>query len=78
MKNNNCILCQSNNKTIVARQDFEDLLPEHDRFLAQHLWYFSESVLEKIFRDSGFKVIKIESHNTIRERKDLVSLLLKE
>jgi SAM-dependent methyltransferase len=59
-------------------RDFKDLPPEHDRFLAQHLWYFSENVLEKMFRDAGFKVVTIESHNTIRERKNLVSLLLKE
>jgi 2-polyprenyl-3-methyl-5-hydroxy-6-metoxy-1,4-benzoquinol methylase len=24
MKNNNCILCQSNNKTVIARQEFKD------------------------------------------------------
>ena len=59
-------------------RDFEELHPEHDRFLAQHLWYFSEGVLEKMFEDVGFKVVKIESHNTIRKRKNLVSLLLKE
>jgi SAM-dependent methyltransferase len=59
-------------------RDFKEIPPEHDRFLAQHLWYFSEGVLEKMFEDVGFKVVKIESHNTIRERKNLVSLLLKE
>ena len=58
--------------------DFEELPPEHDRFLAQHLWYFSRVVLEKMFKDAGFKVIKIESQKTIRGRNNLVSLLLKE
>ena len=58
--------------------DFEELPPEHDRFLAQHLWYFSRVVLEKMFKDTGFKVIKIESQKTIRGRNNLVSLLLRE
>ena len=58
--------------------DFEELSPEHDRFLAQHLWYFSRAVLEKMFKAVGFKVIKIESLKTIRGRNNLVSLLLKE
>ena len=58
--------------------DFEELPLDHDRFLAQHLWYFSKVVLERMFKDSGFKIIKIESQKTIRGRNNLVSLLLKE
>lgn len=58
--------------------DFQELPPEHDRFLAQHLWYFSRAVLEKMFKDVGFKIIKIESQITIRGRNNLVSLVLKD
>ena len=59
-------------------RDFKELPPEHDRFLSQHLWYFSEDVLDKMFETVGFKILKIESHNTIRERKNIVSLLVRE
>ena len=58
--------------------DFQELSPEHDRFLAQHLWYFSSKVLTKIFQDIGFSVVKIERQKTIRGRNNLVSLLLKD
>ena len=57
--------------------DFKELPPEHDRFWMAHLWYFSKPVLEKMFKDTGFKVKRIESQNTIRKRNNLVSLLLK-
>ena len=58
--------------------DFEELPPEHDRFLAQHLWYFSVDTLKKIFEKTDFNVIKVESQKTIRGRNNLVALLLKE
>ena len=58
--------------------DFEELPSKHDRFLAQHLWYFSRAVLKKMFEDTGFKVVKIDSQKTIRGRNNLISLLLKE
>jgi SAM-dependent methyltransferase len=58
--------------------DFEELPQKHDRFLAQHLWYFSKLVLESMFKDAGFKVIKIESQKTIRGRNNLISLVIKE
>lgn len=55
--------------------DFEELPPEHDRFLAQHLWYFSRKVLNKMLQEVGFNVVKIESQKTIRRRNNLVALV---
>lgn len=47
--------------------DFDDksLPPDHDRFLMQHLWYFSPEILNKIATDVGFKARKMETRKTI-------------
>jgi len=58
--------------------DFEELPPEHDRFLAQHLWYFSADTLKNIFEKTDFNVIKVESQKTKRGRNNLAALLVKE
>lgn len=58
--------------------DFKELPKEHDRFLAQHLWYFSEKSLTSLLEKTGFNMVKIEKQRTIRGRNNLVALLKKE
>jgi len=57
--------------------DFNELPKDHDRFLAQHLWYFSEKSLTSILKKVGFNIIEIEKQRTRRERNNLVALLTK-
>jgi len=63
---------------VPGASDFEELPPEHDRFSAQHLWYFSVDTLTNLFEKTEFNVIKVESQKTKRGRNNLAALLVKE
>jgi 2-polyprenyl-3-methyl-5-hydroxy-6-metoxy-1,4-benzoquinol methylase len=58
--------------------DFETLLPEHDRFQMQHLWYFSTTSLSKLCKLVGYNVLAIEKQRTYRGRNNLRVLLQSE
>ena len=56
--------------------DFDDksLLPDHDRFLMQHMWYYSPEILNKIAMDIGFQMIKMETQKTVIGKNNLVAI----
>lgn len=56
--------------------DFKDksLLSDNDRFLMQHLWYFSPEILKKLATDAGFKMHKMETRKTVIGKNDLVAI----
>lgn len=51
--------------------DFETLPEDHDRFMVQHISYFSESVLRAALERSGFKALYNGITKTIRGRNNL-------
>jgi SAM-dependent methyltransferase len=64
---------------VPSIEDFNDesLPPDNDRFLMQHLWYFSPEILKKIALDSSFKLHKIETRRTVIGKNDLVAIFKK-
>ena len=55
--------------------DFESLPPEHDRFLMQHLWYFTDVSLQRLAGAAGLETVITEKQVTKRGRNNLVALL---
>lgn len=51
--------------------DFNHLPGNHDRFMVQHISYFSHEVLSRLLLDSGFSVISSGVMGTIRGRNNL-------
>jgi len=51
--------------------DFETLPEDHDRFMVQHVSYFSESVLRAALERSGFRELYHGITKTIRDRNNL-------
>lgn len=51
--------------------DFETLPDGHDRFMAQHVSYFSEPVLRAALEQSGFNVVQQGVATTVRGRNNL-------
>jgi 2-polyprenyl-3-methyl-5-hydroxy-6-metoxy-1,4-benzoquinol methylase len=56
--------------------DFDDksLPSDHDRFLMQHMWYYSPEILNKIAIDIGFQTIKMETQKTVIGKNNLVAI----
>ena len=61
---------------VPSLEDFDDksLKPDNDRFLMQHLWYFSPDILKKMAADAGFKMFKMETRKTVIGKNDLVAI----
>jgi len=57
--------------------DFAELPETHDRFLSQHLWYFSEQSFRSILNKYDFEIIHLEKQRTFRNRNNLIALLRK-
>jgi SAM-dependent methyltransferase len=55
--------------------DFDLLPPEHDRFQATHLWYFSLDSLSKVCEMAGFRVSKAKLYVTHRGRTNVRAIL---
>ncbi|MNC95890.1 hypothetical protein D3C83_131150 [compost metagenome] len=55
--------------------DIGHLPASHDRFLMQHLWFFSTASLTNVCRLAGFEPIAVEQEFTIRERNNAVMLM---
>jgi len=55
--------------------DLISLPLNHDRFLSQHLWIFSEISFTNVMRKSGLSIKNLEIIETIRRKKNLVALL---
>ncbi|MBT3659353.1 MAG: class I SAM-dependent methyltransferase [Rhodospirillaceae bacterium] len=54
--------------------DFCDLAPTHDRFMAPHLWYFSEQSLGHLCRRAGLAPVRFDREFTVRNRNNLQAL----
>ena len=61
---------------VPSLDDFDDksLKPDNDRFLMQHLWYFSPEILKRMAADAGFKIYKIKTRKTVIGKNDLVAI----
>jgi SAM-dependent methyltransferase len=61
---------------VPSPEDFNDksLPPDHDRFLMQHLWYYSPEMLNKITSDIGFQKVKMETQKTVIGKNNLVAI----
>ena len=61
---------------VPSPEDFDDtsLPSDHDRFLMQHLWYFSPEILNKITNDIGFQTVKMETQKTVIGKNNLVAI----
>ena len=57
--------------------DFGQLPLTHDRFMAPHLWYFSEPSLGRVCRRAGLEPVRAEREFTVRERNNLRMLCRK-
>lgn len=55
--------------------DIGHLPATHDRFLMQHLWFFSETSLTNVCRIAGYEPIAVEKELTIRDRNNAVLLM---
>lgn len=55
--------------------DFGLLPAAHDRFLMQHLWYFSRESLKRLADKVGFTTVAVEEQFTKRGRNNLVAVL---
>ena len=55
--------------------DIGHLPASHDRFLMQHLWFFSTASLTNVCRLAGFEPIAVEKQFTLRERNNAVMLM---
>jgi SAM-dependent methyltransferase len=51
--------------------DFDSLEPSHDRFMVQHVSYFSAPVLRRLLMDEGFDIIGGGVTQTVRGRNNL-------
>jgi hypothetical protein len=51
--------------------DFSTLPEGHDRFMIQHISYFSESVLRRALEDVGFETLHHGITTTVRGRNNL-------
>jgi 2-polyprenyl-3-methyl-5-hydroxy-6-metoxy-1,4-benzoquinol methylase len=51
--------------------DFESLEPSHDRFMVQHVSYFSAPVLRRLLTEEGFDIIGGGVTQTVRGRNNL-------
>lgn len=58
--------------------DFETLPADHDRFLMQHLWYFTNDSLRRLASAVGFRVVVAETQVTKRGRNNLIAVLRRE
>jgi SAM-dependent methyltransferase len=55
--------------------DFENLSSCHDRFMSQHLWFFSKNSLTNICEMAGFVVDHIDVEQTYRGKRNVIALL---
>jgi len=55
--------------------DIGHLPPTHDRFLMQHLWFFSTASLTNVCRLAGYEPVAIEKQHTLRDRNNAVMLM---
>lgn len=55
--------------------DLAHLPKDHDRFLMQHLWMFSEASMSNVCRSAGLEIVSIERVRTLRDRNNLLALL---
>ena len=60
----------------VVDFDEESLPPDNDRFLMQHLWYFSPEILNKLATDAGFKMYKTETLKSVFGKNDLEAIFV--
>jgi len=51
--------------------DFQTLPEDHDRFMVQHISYFSQPTLEKLLTRSNFKILDSGVSTTVRGRNNL-------
>jgi SAM-dependent methyltransferase len=55
--------------------DIGHLPPTHDRFLMQHLWFFSTASLTNVCRIAGYEPVAVEQELTLRDRNNAVMLM---
>lgn len=53
------------------KSDFETLDASHDRFMAQHISYFSDEVLSRLVENAGFEILDRGITRTVRQRNNL-------
>jgi len=56
---------------VPDESDFETLGRDHDRFMSQHISYFSNEVLGRMLESQGFEVLQYGVCQTIRRRNNL-------
>lgn len=56
---------------VPDESDFETLEVNHDRFMSQHISYFSKHVLSQLLEDQGFEVFQCGIARTVRQRNNL-------
>jgi 2-polyprenyl-3-methyl-5-hydroxy-6-metoxy-1,4-benzoquinol methylase len=56
---------------VPDESDFGTLEINHDRFMSQHISYFSKAVLSQLLEDQGFEVFRWGIARTVRQRNNL-------
>ena len=56
---------------VPDESDFENLDVNHDRFMSQHISYFSNDVLRRLLESQGFEVLQFGVSKTVRKRNNL-------
>jgi SAM-dependent methyltransferase len=59
---------------VPSEKDFGSLPPDHGRFKAPHLWYFSENSLVNLFDAAGFDCVAKETVLTLRGRNNIQAI----
>lgn len=55
--------------------DFGHLPAEHDRFLVQHLWIFSEASLTNVCQQAGYEINIVDHQITVRGKRNVIVVL---